>query len=289
MIGASGFIGREIYDYSKNEGYDTIGTQYSGSFKDLIRFDLTSQKIYKVIPNEFLKNDDIFAVICSAIPKIDKCKKDINKSYELNVLKTIKLIDDLTMLGIKFIFLSSEAIYDGEKGYYDESNLPNPINEYGRQKVEVENYINSNTSNNLIFRLSMIVGDQVKQGHLFYDWYKCINKHIPIECIKGQIFSPTYVKDIAKAVIYAFEKNLIGTYNVSNSEYFLRAELAKQFSIIMQKNINIISKDLQEFDFLDKRALKTYLNGFKFKTDTKIEFTSVKEIINKFHDNILKY
>lgn len=286
IIGASGFIGSNIYSIAKKRGYEVIGTQFSSTNDELIHYNIIEDDIFKIIPKTFVLGDDIFVVVCSAIGNIDRCFLEKEYSYNLNVKSTIKLLNSLNKNNIKFAFISSEAVFDGEKGYYEEIDITNPIVEYGKQKLEVERYIVNNMKNYLIFRVSKAVSSEACKGHIFYDFYKSISNNKPIYCIKNQMFSPTYVDDISNGILNSFEKHLFGIYHIANSEIFTRAELARQFAYILGSKIEIIEKDIDYFKFKDNRYLKSYLSSDKLKKHINIEFKSMKYVMNMFANNL---
>ena len=287
IVGASGFIGRHTLAYAKSLGYDSLGTRCQSKYPGLITFDLLRHPIKDCIDVSFYETDEpVYGVICATFSQIDRCFREREVSSLLNVENTIRLIRDLKALGIKPVFLSSSFVYDGSIGYYNEEYPPNPINEYGRHKVMVENFINRNTPNVLILRLDKIVGDDPLERHLFSEWYQCIRENQPITCIEGQLFSPTLVKDVAKAVIMSCQQGLTGLYNVANSEFFTREELARQFILALGKEAKIICKPQKEFNFADQRPLKSYLDSTKFVKITSMRFTSMREVFRVFIDKI---
>ncbi len=286
IIGASGFIGRSVLRYAKRAGHITVGTMYSTRGGDMVRFDMTHDDIRDAIPPDFLSANDTCAVICSAVTKIDECWKDKGRSYEINVNGTIRTLDKLNALGVKTVFLSSEAVFDGTRGYYDETIPTSPLNEYGRQKVEVEEHILSRVHRGLVIRLSMIVGDSPKDAHLFAVWLERVRRHDPIICIAGQIFSPTFVEDVAQGIVTALERKLEGLFHLANPEFFLRDELARQFVCAVGADADIVVKPLEEFTFPEKRALKTYLDGTRFAKATGMRFTSMREVLDKLRQNL---
>lgn len=287
VIGASGFIGNYIYNYSEEIGNKCVGT-YSSRYKEgLIKYDILTDSILDNIPYAYIKeSDNSCAVICSSMPKIDACHKEKKLSYGINVKGTIKLLEELNSKGIKPVFLSTDCVFDGEKGYYDEHDDTSPVNDYGRQKVEVEEYILSRIPNGLIIRLSKIVGDDPRESHMFSEWHAIIQNNKPILCIEGLTFTPTYVKDVAVGIQKAIEKNLRGVYHLANPEIFERYELARQFSLITGTKAEIVKKPLKEFGFSFGYPLKTYLDSSKFRMETNMLFTSMKQVINNFYSRI---
>lgn len=294
IVGASGFIGSHIFRRAQDGGINVIGTRFSAPKQNLITFDLSKDSISAVLPDGFLSAETpACAVVCSAVTKIDLCAKDKAHSYNFNVRHTIRLIDELVKNGIKIVFLSSEAVYEGDIGYYSENDPPTPVNEYGRQKLEVEKYLRLHHPDSLIFRLSVIVGDSPDEPHLFTDWSQLIKRRKPIVCIKGQVFSPTFAGDVACGILLGLKNNLSGLYHLSNKEFFAREELARQFVYLFDRLIEktgteVVSIAENEFGFLDRRQLKTYLDNSLFEKATKMHFTSMKEVMVSFLGKLTK-
>ena len=294
IVGASGFIGSHIFRRAQDGGINVIGTRFSAPKQNLITFDLSKDSISAVLPDGFLSTETpACAVVCSAVTKIDLCAKDKAHSYNFNVRHTIRLIDELAKNGVKIVFLSSEAVYEGDIGYYSENDPPTPINEYGRQKLEVEKHLRLHHPDSLIFRLSVIVGDSPNEPHLFTDWSQLIKRRKPIVCIKGQVFSPTFAGDVACGILLGLKNNLSGLYHLSNKEFFAREELARQFVYLFDRLIEktgteVVSIAENEFGFLDRRQLKTYLDNSLFEKATKMHFTSMKEVMVSFLGKLTK-
>ncbi len=286
IIGASGFIGASLYKKALADKIDTAGTGCRRCGEGLIYFNMLDNNFKHILPQRFKDSSvDTLAVICSANPLIEECKKNPDESYRLNVTAMKNLIEALAEAGIKFCFLSTDNVYDGIKGYYDETEAPCPCNEYGRQKAEIENYILQNHKSGLIFRLSQTLSNTDCGKHLFSQWNQWCKDKKEIACIKDNIFSPTFVYDIYNALIAAFSKKVSGLYNCVNGEHFSREELARQFvrHLYPESGVKIISKPASEFGFVENRALKTYLDNTKIVNELGIKFTSMKSVIKSFH------
>ena len=134
IIGASGFIGENLYKYFINQGIKVAGTYNYNKKNGLIHFDVENQRIKDVLE---LK-DFSYAIICSAITGIDYCRKHEKRSHNVNVVMTKKLIKDLFDNNIIPIFISTEYVFDGLKGNYKEDDRRKPKPVYGSQKKQVE-------------------------------------------------------------------------------------------------------------------------------------------------------
>lgn len=287
IVGASGFVGRHALAYVRSLGYAALGTQSRDGQPGLITFDLLRHRISHRIPPAFFENDEpVIGVICAAVTQIDRCAKEQETSYKVNVERTIQLIHDLTALGAKPIFLSSSFVYDGAVGYYGEDYPHSPVSAYGRHKSTVERYLQEHLPDVLVLRLDKIVGDDPSEHHLFSEWYHWVSEGRPITCIEDQVFSPTFVTDVAGAIVASCGEGLSGVYNVAGSEFFSRVELARQFVLALGRDADIVCKSQAALKFLDLRPLKSYLDSTKFVKATGMRFTSMREVFQVFRQHL---
>jgi len=287
IIGASGFVGSNIFAHVKGQGFEAVGTQSRNKVPDLVTFDLLQHRITQCVSGSFFEgSNSTVTVITAVISNMDLCLQQRTMSRRVNVEQTIRLIEDLHALGTKIIFLSSCFVFDGTTGYYNEDHPVSPANEYGKHKVEVERYLQSRVPNAFIARLDKVVGDNPAQPQLFGHWYERLAKGEPIVCLQGSLLSPTYVKDVARAVVAACAHDMRGIYHVSNSEFFYRDELARQFCFALDREPNIVSKPLDDFHFADNRALKSYLDGSRFSKDSGLRFTAMRQVFSEFRSRI---
>ncbi len=283
VVGASGFVGRNVLAYVKAQGFPALGTQARSRQKDLATFNLLEHRIADCVGESFFTSADPVQVVISAvISDMDLCLKDRETAYKVNVEKTIQLIEDCARLRAKVTFLSTCFVFDGTLGYYTERHPRSPANEYGRHKAEVEEYLESRAPAAFVARLDKIVGDDARDNQLFAHWHKRLLRNEPIICLEGSLLSPTSVTDVARAIVLASQNRLEGIFHVSNSEFFYRDELARQFCHALGKAPNVVSKPLGEFNFQDNRALKSYLDGSRFVRTTGMHFTSMREVFAQF-------
>jgi dTDP-4-dehydrorhamnose reductase len=286
IIGASGFIGRNVLAHVRSLGFEGVGTQSQPRDPNLVTFNLLHDRIVDRVGKTFFeKNEQVCVVICAVVSNMDQCLLEREMSHRVNVEQTIQLIEDVRAWRAKVIFLSSCFVFDGTLGYYNEDHPVTPINEYARHKVEVEQFLQKNVPDAFIARLEKIVGDDPHDRQLLSNWHRLLLAGEPIVCIKGSLLSPTYVKDVAQAFVIASQKKLAGVYHVSNSEFFYRDELARQFCYAMGKTPNVVTRALEDFAFPDKRALKCYLDGSKFGEASGLRFTSMRSVFRAFRQN----
>ncbi|MBS3075004.1 SDR family oxidoreductase [Candidatus Pacearchaeota archaeon] len=282
VFGASGLIGRYLYTYLKNNGEKVIGTYFENPEEGLIHYDLVNSSI-----DELDLRDIKYAIISSAATKLDKCKDNPEYSQKVNVFGIKKLIKEVSKKGIIPVFMSSASVFNGLTGGYSEEDERDPISLYGKQKVEVEDFLISNFKDYLIIRPGKIFGVQKCEGVLFTDWYEKYKKNEEILCADDEQLAPTYAKDVAEGIAILIQKNCKGIYHVNYPEHFSRYEMALNFFSFLGINYNKFrSCSIKDFNFSEKRMKNSYLNISKFIKETGFRFTPLEECYKEIIKNI---
>jgi len=283
FIGASGFVGRHALRLAREAGHDAVGTQSAPRRPGLMKFNLLEDRAEAVFA-PFLRGhrDPTWGVICASVRQIDQCFREREMTRQVNVVKTLELIEDFLRLGIRPVFLSTSYVFDGAKSCYTENDAHQPCCEYGRQKAEVEAHLARHHPEVLVLRLDKIVGDDPAEEHLFSEWLTWARQGQPITCITGQLMSPTLAQDIGRALLAGCERGLTGLYNTANTEQFSREELAAGFLAATGLKAEIASKPQSAFRFDDPRPTRTCLDSSKFIRATGLQFTPMRQVLATF-------
>ncbi len=260
IAGASGLIGYNFYKTLKSNKEDVIGTYFSVRKKELVRFDLKKDSF-----SLFDKCKEV--LIASAITNIDECFLNKEEAHKINVEKTIEFIKYLTDRKIKPVFLSSDQVFDGQKGNYTEEDAPEPINYYGDFKLQVEEFMKNNLENYLILRLSKTYSRNLKEGGMFAEIFLRLKERKKIKAAYNQIFNPTEVKMACDGMRKAISSNLKKLYHLANpaimSRYDFGLSIANEYGF--SKDL-IEPIDIRTLPLIDKRPLNTSLNVKKIST-----------------------
>lgn len=280
IIGSSGVIGYNLFLYLKKKQKNVIGTYNYTQKIGLKKFNIIKDKINNKI--KIFKDDKV--IILTAISNPSKVFADSKTSNKINILCTIKLIDDLKKIGCKIIFMSSIEVFDGTKGNYNENSKPNPLNLYGKQKLFVENYLKNNSKNYCILRTSFIVGSDPNQRcpvKLTYDTLLEPNAKMA----KDNFFAITSINDLSK-VIYKvlFNKKFknLQICHISSKEKVSRTKLAKLVIKNSKKGFKMkFKKTLFKFiNYSEPRGRKNNLISIN-KEINKYKYENAKSVIKK--------
>lgn len=155
IIGASGVIGSALYQKLTSCGAKVVGTYANHPEQDLIHFDMKYESILSVLPN--LSSEDIVYIL-SAYSNPSWIFAHQEEARTINIVATKKLIDAAASRNARVIFMSSVEVFDGKKGGYAEDSEANPLNLYGRMKLEIEDYLKSTHKNHCTVRTGWNVG-----------------------------------------------------------------------------------------------------------------------------------
>ncbi|MGE3308418.1 MAG: NAD(P)-dependent oxidoreductase [Limisphaerales bacterium] len=296
VVGASGFVGRHLRARLQSLAIPVVGTRSRSGRRpfaapDLVPFDLDGDRIAHTLDavdrGFFAGPARVEAVVCAAVDNMDWCHTEREVSRRIYVDRIRRLIDDLAGLGARITFPSTCFVFDGAVGNYAEDDPVAPVNEYARQKLEVERHLAGAAPDGCVVRLDKIVGDDPAEPTLFTQWLGHLRGGTPIVCIADSVLSPTFVGDVVDAILLGARLGLGGVHHVANPEQFLRADLARAFCSELGVPAHpVAERALSEFHFADARALKSSLNGSRFARRTGLQATPMREVLRRFHDRL---
>ena len=264
IVGASGYIGNSLFNRFKKENFDVIGTYFRNKKPGLFYLDLESPDLNKFSLN--MKNIRYMIIAAAANASIDNTKKYWDYSYYINVVKTKILIDFCFKHGITPIYLSSDGVFDGTKGYYSEEDKRNPINCYGKIRYEVENYIINSGMPYLILRMGRVFGTELEDGTLITGMLKTLRENKSSVCAIDHIFTPMNIEYLFSFVKASIENRYHGIFHLASlkatSKYKIAKAIQKFFKL---KGINIIPCEIDSLNLLEKRPKRIDLNISKYK------------------------
>ncbi len=276
IIGKNSYIGSNLYTSYKKLCSDIIGTTRN-DISDPYYFDLLSPDI-----SHFNLENYKWAIICASIPNVAKCENEKELSFSLNVTGTINLIKQLHEKGVKIIFLSSDYVFDGEKGNYKENDTVSPISNYGVHKAIVEKEIpNICGTNFLILRLSKIFSLQ-PDSTLLFEMINKWEKHQIVSAAYDQIFSPLLIDDLFSIIYLLQEKNASGIFHVCSNAAWSRYDIAILLANKLKTNLNLLKKiSLDELNETFKRPKNTSMNNSKLTKLLNYKTKSIQTLIEQ--------
>jgi len=279
IIGASGLIGRNLFNIISEEGRSLIGTYQSRKIDGLVHYDMRHQDIQAIVPH--LSCEDTVYLL-SAYSNPSWIFTHEPQARELNLIATKRLIDQVNKAGARVIFMSSVEIFDGKSGNYKEGAVPHPLNLYGKMKLEIEKYLINSSGKYCIVRTGWNVGLALED--------RCVVK-LTYETLVGpdakmandNMFSIIDVKDTARGLLRLSENKSITICHLSSNPPVVRSRLADMV-ISFSKFKNLMHYEAVKFSdipYSEPRGRLNHLDNSLAIRELSMEFTPSEEVIRR--------
>jgi len=284
-----GMDNRSRAGISRNHGRAHLSVPYKST--------PAAQKFFKC---DITNGNEVLSVLSKIRPDIvihtaawtdvDGCELDKNKAYEINSEGTENVAIACEENGAMLVYLSTDFVFDGKKRRaYKETDKARPINIYGDSKFLGEETIRRIWPKHFILRTSWLYG---RNGKNFVD--TIIEKAAgekELKIVDDQVGSPTYTKDLAKAIHellnkiftgYGLRVTGYGIYHISNSGSTSWYEYAKAILKLAGSDTKVIPISSKELDRPAKRPAMSVLDNSKFEKFTGYAMRNWKEALKEY-------
>ena len=234
VTGSNGLLGQKITEQiQSSQQYHLIATS-----RGVNRFPSREGYIYETM--DILDPENVKAVIekyrpdaiihTAAMTNVDTCEAQQEMAHALNVEAVKTLIACCEAQQIQFIHLSTDFIFDGAAGPYDEQAKPNPLSYYGQTKVAAEALVKNAGCPWVIVRTILVYGivADLSRSNIVL-WAKAaLEKGEPLNVVNDQWRMPTLAEDLAVACLLAVEKDARGIYHISGKDLLSIADLVRR-------------------------------------------------------------
>lgn len=294
ITGSNGLLGQSLLNLllQENEKYDVYGfsrgVNRSGRNDfQYISIDITNKS---QLTEELLKINPDYIINTAAMTQVDACENDKAKCDILNVEVVEWLAAICQELSAHLIHISTDFIFDGKKGWYKETDEPNPLSYYGLSKLKSEHVLEKSNINYTILRTILVYGkvfDMSRSNIVLWVKESLENKR-EITIVDDQYRTPTYVEDLALACKISMDKNVTGIFNISSSELLSIFDIAKQIAAVFNLDDSYIkSISTATLNQTANRPIKT---GFDLsKTNKELNFypKTFKDDLQRFKETLM--
>lgn len=283
VIGASGQIGESLINQLHNKKEETIGTYYKtaltgpgnpNGFLDemlpgkIFKLDIKNANYVEKLIADI--NPDVI-YLPAAETRVDYCEDYSEQTELINVGGVRNVVDAINNIKNKFsfrrnpflIFYSSDYIFDGLNGPYSETDAPEPINVYGKQKLAAEKYIQDNLQRYLIIRTTGVFSPEKIGKNFVSRLISSLRNNDTVHVPEDEIGTPTYAPNLVFNTLKLINKlgsslnNKYKILNVAGRKSITRYEFAIETAKVFQCDTSLI-KRIKSNDL--KRSAKRPLN-----------------------------
>jgi len=273
ILGSSGFLSQNLFLDLKNKFEITMIGRKSFDIKlnynnksELI--EILNKKKYDVIIN------------CVGLTDVDKCEKNVNLAYKVNVEFTKNIVEAIksSKYSVHLIHLSTDHIYS-KRGYSNENDL-NIRNNYAETKLLGEIYASSTKST--ILRTNFFGKSKHKYKKSLSDWIiNSLKMKKKIYVFKDIYFNPISLLTLSKIIDIVINKKITGIYNIGCKEGLSKSQFAYKVAKYHNLNHRLLIKENSKKFLKVSRPKDMRMNCQKFKRMFKFNLPDIDdEIMN---------
>lgn len=233
VTGSNGLLGQKIIEQLKNKDNKIIATSKGSNrnsnnnsfiYEDL---DITNKDQLSRVFNKY-KPEVVFNT--AAMTNVDLCELEKDLCKKVNVKAVEYLADICFDLDAHLIHISTDFIFDGNDGPYNEDDVACPLSYYGQSKLDSENILKSHKCKWTILRTIVLFGvakNLTKSNIVLWAKEQLENSKV-INIIDDEFRAPTLADDLAYACIYSAKNKVFGVYHTSGKDIMSIYEIVER-------------------------------------------------------------
>ena len=271
ITGSNGMLGqRAVQFYSSKENIELLATSVEDeSVVDSVEYissDIKNRDGIKKVIHDYCPD---FIIHTAAFTNVDLSEKLREDAWKTNVKGVEYIAEAARAIDAHIIHLSTDYIFDGKNGPYDENATPDPVGYYGRTKLASENALRISGTFFTILRTNVLYGIAPNSRPDFVRWVvNSIRNNEQIRIVKDQINNPTFIDDLVQGINKIIEFRKTGVYNIGGKEFLSRYDFTLRIADFFNLNKNLILPiATEELKQPARRPLKSGLLILKAETE----------------------
>jgi len=287
VTGSSGLVGQQVVkDLSKSHEVFSCYNKSKPEYGDAVKMDLLNHEMISNVLSE--KKPDI-VIHLGAMTAVDLCETQQDNALKINSHATEILAKECSKINSFMVYVSTDYVFDGNSGLYEENDVTNPLGFYGKSKLLGEKSVQNFSSDWCITRTSTPFGLHPTKKSFPIWVIENLQKQKQIDVLTDQFTSPTYVPSLSRMLIEISERHLTGIIHVAGASKISRYEMA---SLVSDK-LGLDGKLLKEISMNDikweaQRPKDSSLNVSKAISILNHKPQKIDHDVNLFIDEIKK-
>jgi dTDP-4-dehydrorhamnose reductase len=238
VTGASGLLGLNLALEAAKD-HQVFGVVHRNSLRtqafQVIEADLTPQAAPGAVERLLDQAQPDWVIHCAAQANVDACEADPVQAEQLNSLLPEKLAAYVARGGARLLHVSTDAVFDGARGEYSETDEPNPLSVYGHTKLDGERRVAVQDPSAIIARVNLFGWSLGGRRSLAEFFFNNLSAGARVMGFTDVYFCPLLVNDIAVVFLEMLSCGLKGLFHVVSSEclskYEFGVRLAQTFKL----------------------------------------------------------
>lgn len=252
ILGGRGMLGSDLALACEKQGFNT-------RVLDLPDFDTTNYEALEGVVKEAS-----IVLNCAAYTDVDKAEGEAEQAYEVNAAAVGRFGAFARAADVWVLHVSTDFVFDGKlERPYVETDVPNPINTYGKSKLAGERLLVESGCRHCIMRIEWTYGSH---GENFVTkLIERVRAKKKLTVVDDQIGSPTATAEVAKVICQLLKKRPEGIFHFASAGYVSRYEMAKFIFDRLDMSVDLVGCKSADFASVAARPLNSRLNCSKIK------------------------
>jgi len=242
VIGASGLVGSAFFERLTRAGARVTGTSHANPRPGLVPFELS------LSPEPFLDRvGPDLVILASAMTHVDRCETEPAEARRRNVDEVAPIARWCAATRVPFLYFSTDYVFDGRNGPYDEFAPVNPLSVYGRSKLDAEGLVNE-VPDSLVIRVTNVFDIGREDRNFVHRCVTYLRDRKPLVVPGDQLATPTYATWLADQAVTLLLRGAIlapGAPRVLHAccdDLVSRGELARRVAALLGADPSIIEE-----------------------------------------------
>lgn len=172
---------------------------------------------------------------CAAMANVDECERQPQRAFQVNTELPLALARAAARHGFRLVHLSTDAVFDGQRGDYTEEDTPQPLSVYARSKWQAEQQVLETCPQAIVARVNFYGWSLSGQRSLGEFFFYNLKEGKPVKGFTDVFFCPLEATQLADLLLRLVEKGAAGLFHVVSSEcqskYQFGVSIARRFGL----------------------------------------------------------
>jgi len=264
LTGAAGMLAADVIQVLIRGKHQVIKTDINRRLPDIEKLDIVdSETVLRKVGS--LRPDYIFHF--AAETDVDLCQREPKHAFEANAFGARNMALAAKKFGSRLLYISTGNVFDGKKlTAYVESDQPNPINTYGKSKLQGEEEVKRLLSEYFIIRVGWMVGGWEIDKKFVYKIVQQLKQgKKELKVVSDKFGSPTFTKDFAANFMSVIDSQQFGLYHMANKGTCSRYDIAVKVVEYMglRDKVKVVPISSSQFPLPAPRPDSEMLNNHK--------------------------
>ncbi|ATB40564.1 NAD(P)-dependent oxidoreductase [Cystobacter fuscus] len=286
VTGSNGLVGSRVCALLEKAGHQVVG---------LGRGPRRTTGAYSYVECDLTREQDVATALEAAAPEVilhpasmtevDACERDPEQAFAANVTATAAVARSARKLGAHLVHVSTDYVFDGEHGPYDEQALPNPRGVYALTKHMAEQAARTFVPGCAIARTAVVYGWPAAGRPNFGAWLVgSLEKGQQVRLFEDQFVSASLADSVAAMVCELGERKLGGIWNTCGADVVDRMSFGRALCEVFGFDPQLlVPTRLADMKLASPRPLRSGLKVDKVRSLLSAQPLPLAESLKRFH------